>query len=113
LIFPNRAGGPVNQANDESIFFPALKVAGVPGVRFHDLRHTYTSLLIDQGENIKYIQKQLGHPDPTTMWNPYAHLMKTDRQELARKIEDRIFKIGSKGKGAKNNGSKMAAGAKG
>jgi len=43
-------------------YHPALEAAGLPRIRFHDLRHTYASLMINQGENIKYIQTQLGHP---------------------------------------------------
>ena len=52
-------------------------------IRFHDLRHTYASLLIEQGENIKYIQSQLGHSSPTVTLNVYAHLMKPVNQEAA------------------------------
>jgi len=37
----------------------------------HDLRHTYASLLIEQGENIKYIQVQLGHSSPTVTLDVY------------------------------------------
>ncbi|MGD8315432.1 MAG: tyrosine-type recombinase/integrase, partial [Syntrophobacterales bacterium] len=42
-------------------FYPALMAADLPRVRFHDLRHTYCALLLDQGENIKYIKRQMGH----------------------------------------------------
>ncbi len=62
LVFPTGGGGPINHnylVNRYSL--PALEKAGIEKIRFHDLRHTYDSLLIDQGENIKYIQKQLGH----------------------------------------------------
>jgi integrase len=50
-------------------FRPALKAAGFPLIRFYDLRHTYASLLIAQGENIHYIQNQLGHASPTITLN--------------------------------------------
>lgn len=93
LIFPNKAGGPINHNNMVSRYFnPALKKAGVERIRFHDLRHTYASLLIEQGENIKYIQKQLGHSSPTVTWNVYAHLMKSVNQEAACKLENTVFK---------------------
>ena len=59
LVFPNGAGNPINDSGMlRCHFFPALKKAGVERIRFHDLRHTYASLLIEQGENIKYIQNQ-------------------------------------------------------
>jgi integrase len=93
LVFPNKAGYPINYSNMMNRhFFPALKAARLPTIRFHDLRHTYASLLIEQGENIKYIQSQLGHSTPTVTMNVYAHLMKQTNQEAATKLENSIFK---------------------
>jgi integrase len=94
-MFPNEAGGPINHNNLVSRnFLPALKVAGIGKVRFHDLRHTFASLLIEQGENIKYIQTQLGHSTPTVTLNVYAHLMKSTNQESACRLEGKIFGTG-------------------
>jgi integrase len=87
LIFPNKAGNPINHDNMCHRYYkPALKRAGLGKVRFHDLRHTYASLLIEQGENIKYIQTQLGHSNPTMTLNVYAHLMRPYNQESARRL---------------------------
>jgi integrase len=53
--------------------------------------------LIEQGENIKYIQSQLGHSSPTVTLNVYAHLMKPVNQASANRLENTIFKAtGSK-----------------
>ena len=101
LIFPNEAGQPINYSNMVRRYFkPTLTAANVPRIRFHDLRHTYASLLIEQGENIKYIQNQLGHSSPTVTLNVYAHLMDKSNQESAHKLENTIFE---------KNGSKMVA----
>ena len=92
LIFPNEAGGPLDHNNVVRRYFnPALKKAGIERIRFHDLRHTYASLLIEQSENIKYIQTQLGHSSPTVTLNIYAHLMKDVNQEAACRLEDTVF----------------------
>ena len=72
-------------------FKPVLKKAGLPIIRFHDLLHTYVSLLIEQGENIQYIQSQLGHSSPAVTLNVYAHLMKPTNQASAIKLENTIF----------------------
>lgn len=48
-------------------------------------------LLIEQGENIKYIQAQLGHASPMVTLTVYAHLMKPVNQESACKLENTIF----------------------
>jgi len=65
-------------------------------IRFHDLRHTYASLLIEQGESIKYIQSQLGHSTPTVTLNVYAHLMSPTNQSAAERLDERIWGTGSK-----------------
>ena len=94
LIFPNQAGGPIDHNNLVNRHFnPALKVAGLPKIRFHDLRHTYASLLIEQGENVKYIQSQLGHSNPSVTLNVYAHLMRPYNQESAQRLEDSVFAV--------------------
>lgn len=69
-------------------------------MRFHDLRHTYASLLIEQGENIKYIQAQLGHSSPTVTLDVYAHLMASVNHASAIRLEKGIFQA---------NGGKMVA----
>jgi len=92
LIFPNGAGNPINHNNLVNRHFsPALEAAKLPKIRFHDLRHTYASLLIEQGENIKYIQSQLGHSSPSVTLNVYAHLMKPTNQAAAIRLENAIF----------------------
>ncbi|HQM44101.1 MAG TPA: tyrosine-type recombinase/integrase [Smithellaceae bacterium] len=92
LVFPNEAGGPMNYSNMvQRHFRKALKDAGIPQIRFHDLRHTYASLLLAQGENVKYVQTQLGHSSPTVTLNVYAHLMKKENQEAACRLENTIF----------------------
>ena len=102
LIFPNEAGQPINYSNMVNRYFKAtLDDAKIDTIRFHDLRHTYASLLIDQGENIKYIQKQLGHSSPTVTLNVYAHLMKSVNQEAVCRLENTIFE---------GNGRKMVTG---
>ena len=57
LIFPNGNGKPINASNlYNRVYLQALEKAGIPRLTFHALRHTFASILIDQGENIKYIQ---------------------------------------------------------
>ena len=83
-------------------FRPALQAAGCPSIRFHDLRHTNASLRLENGENIKYIQAQLGHATPTITLNVYAHLMKDRNPEAACRLENAVFG---------ENGSKKQKGA--
>ena len=92
LIFPSRDGTPMichNMKNRH--FFPALKAAGIAAIRFHDLRHTFASLLLAQGESIKYVQVQMGHSSPTVTLNVYAHLLKETNQDAVCRLENTIF----------------------
>jgi len=87
LVFPNGAGNPENHGNLlRRGFYPALKRAGLRHIRFHDLRHTFASLLIENGEHPKYIQKQLGHKSIKTTMDVYGHLMEGVNTESADKL---------------------------
>jgi integrase len=76
LIFTNADGQPLHRSTvRKQGLLPALRRAGLPLIRFHHLRHTYASLLIDQGENPKYIQAQMGHSSINVTMDIYGHLM--------------------------------------
>ncbi len=79
--------------HDQQVFHACPGKCRIGKIRFHGLRHTYASLLIAQGENIKYIQTQLGHSSPTVTLNVYSHLMKDTNQEAARGLELAVFGI--------------------
>jgi len=75
LVFPDRNGNPT--PHDNAIrrhFIPALKIAKLPRVSFHSLRHTNASIRIQAGQNIKYIQSQLGHSSINITMDTYGHL---------------------------------------
>jgi len=101
LVFPNESGKPISALNMYNRkYLPALIKAKFDKVRFHDLRHTWASLLIDQGENIKYIQNQMGHASIKVTMDTYGHLMKDVNKEAASRLGNAIFE---------QDGSKMVA----
>jgi integrase len=92
LIFAKADGRPLEPSNmlrDE--FFPALRRAGLRRVPFHSLRHSFTALLIAQGENIKYIQSQLGHASIQTTLDRYGHLLPATHKEAASRLDQTLF----------------------
>jgi integrase len=61
-IFPNQNGNPMEFYNIRHRHFEkCLKLAGLPKIRFHDLRHTFASLMIRKGKSMKFVQQMLGH----------------------------------------------------
>ncbi len=102
LVFPNRVGGLMDGRNMyQREFLAALRRAGLRKVRFHDLRHSYASILISQGENIKFIQNQLGHGSAQVTLDTYGHLMPQTNNGAAEKLEQSIF--GDQGTAARSN----------
>ena len=69
----------------------ALRRSQFRRIRFHDLRHTYASLLIAQGAHPKYIQAQLGHASIQTTLDRYGHLMPEMHEPEARKLDRLVF----------------------
>ncbi len=75
LVFTNSRGEPLRRTRfGDSVWRPARQRAGLPGVCFHDLRHTYASLLIQHGESVKVVQARLGHASASETLDTYAHL---------------------------------------
>jgi integrase len=72
-------------------FWPLLKQVGLRRIRFHDLRHTFATLLIDQGESPKYIQAQLGHASIQATMDRYGHLLPDINQQAGRRLEENLF----------------------
>lgn len=69
-------------------FAACLEASGLRKIRFHDLRHTYASLLIQQGANPKYIQEQLGHSSISITLDIYSHLFRSDHQPHVARLDD-------------------------
>jgi integrase len=73
LVFTTLAGGALRGDNVWRAFQTDLTAAGLPHVRFHDLRHTCASLLAAQGVPLQVIQQLLGHTTIRTTADMYVH----------------------------------------
>ena len=92
LMFPSGDGTPWAAQNVvRRSFLPALRRAKLPIIKFHSLRHGYASLLIEQGENPKYIQNQMGHHSINVTMDIYGHLFRNVNQESACKLGKKVL----------------------
>jgi integrase len=56
-------------------FKPLLERAGLPQIRFQDLRNTFTTLMLQGWEHPKIVQEMLGHADISLTLNVYSHVL--------------------------------------
>ena len=64
-------------------FAAISQVLGLRKIRFHDLRHTFASILLSNDEPLIKVSRFLGHSDISTTANIYAHLDKSNKQSSA------------------------------
>ena len=85
LVFTSTVGTPLDQRNLLRQFKLIRKEAGLPEIRFHDLRHTTASLLLELGIHPKVVQEILGHSSITVTMNTYSHVgPKLQKEAVAR-----------------------------
>ena len=90
-VFSSERGTPLDGRNVSRMFTATLKRTGLPTIRFHDLRHTFASLLIQQGAHPKYVSEQLGHASSQITLDRYSHLFETSYADESAKLEAALF----------------------
>lgn len=83
LVFPLRNGTWYHPDTITSAFGRAVKAAGVPKIRLHDLRHTHATLLLKAGVNPKVVSERLGHSSVAFTLDTYSHVMPGMQPEAA------------------------------
>lgn len=88
FIFTSRIGTPLDRPNIVRRSFKLiLEKAGLPDIRFHDLRHTAASLLLVQGVAPRVVMETLGHSQITLTMDTYSHVMPVLMREAADKMD--------------------------
>ncbi|HUY32879.1 MAG TPA: site-specific integrase [Pirellulales bacterium] len=104
-VFCNNAGGPLRRSHFHKQYWkPLLKLAGLPAIRFHDLRHTSATLLLGEGIHPKIVQERLGHSQISITLDTYSHVLPTMQRDAADKL-DTMFKTNA----AKAKAANLAA----
>jgi integrase len=75
LVFPSEVGTPLSPRNLQRAFKLRLRRAGLPDIRFHDLRHTCATILFSRNEHPKCVQELLGHASIKLTLDTYSHMI--------------------------------------
>lgn len=83
-VFPSSTGGPISPDSVNNMLHRVLKRAGLPSIRFHDLRHTFATLALQNGVDIKTVSGMLGHFSAGFTLDTYAHVTTSAQKEAAK-----------------------------
>lgn len=94
MLFLGRDGGVVRYNNFRTrVWYPALKKAGLEGLRLHDLRHTHVAWLISAGVPLTAISRRLGHASIVVTSDRYGHLMPEVDTGIMKALDEALDKI--------------------
>ena len=96
FVFANVFGGSTEPRALYGWYRQIVAEAGLPAIRFHDLRHTAASLMIQNGISAKTVSDRLGHADVAFTLRVYAHLYDDQREEAAFDLAD-LFPLSAGG----------------
>jgi integrase len=92
LVFTNEVGRPIDANNLlKRQFYPLLRRAELPKIRFHDLRHTCATLLLPQGVNPKIVSEMLGHSSVGLTLDRYSHVLPGMQRTAVDALEKALF----------------------
>jgi integrase len=86
-VFATMRGTPHHAATITRAFQDALDRAGLPDVRFHDLRHSAATFLLAQGMTLEDVKNQLGHSTIALTSNTYGHVLEQRQRQVARAMD--------------------------
>jgi integrase len=93
LVFTSMEGKPIDPGVLSHAFGRIARQAGLENVRFHDLRHTFASLMLLRGAKPKVISEALGHASVAFTMDVYSHIIE-GMQEDAMALLDEVLPAG-------------------
>jgi integrase len=87
-VFPSLEGTALEERIVRHVFTRMLEKAELRTIRIHDLRHTFASLLLQQGESVVYVKEQLGHASIQITVDTYGHLIPGANRAAVDRLDD-------------------------
>lgn len=88
LVFSNKYGGYLDASKILPKFKAVLAKAGLPDIRFHDLRHSAATILLEMNVHPKVVQERMGHSRISMTLDIYSHVLPSMQQEATDKLND-------------------------
>jgi len=87
LVFTNETGSHLAHVTVYKGFKDLVTEMGIPNERFHDLRHTFATLSLENGDDLKTVQENLGHATAAFTMDVYGHVSQRMRRQSAERME--------------------------
>jgi integrase len=92
LVFTPSSAAPLDPSNVRNrILRRLLRKAELPEIRFHDLRHTYATLLLSKKVHPKIVQERLGHANVAITLDTYSHVSPSIGDQAALAMENALL----------------------
>ena len=86
FVFHTAQGKPLDRHSVSRGFARVLNLSGLPHIRFHDLRHTHASLMLQDGNSAKVVSERLGHASAAFTLDTYGHVMPGIQEDAAARF---------------------------
>ncbi|MEH7418641.1 site-specific integrase [Neobacillus drentensis] len=90
LVFAQKNGKPIQPTEMARNYRKFVEISGLPYIRFHDLRHTHATLMLQQGIHPKVVSERLGHSTIGITMDTYTHVLPNMQKEAAQQFEQLI-----------------------
>ena len=94
LVFTDENGNHISTSTMYHAFKARVAAIGLPDVRFHDLRHSFATISIENGDDIKTVSENLGHATVAFTLDVYGHVTEKMRKDSADRMQKYISSIG-------------------
>ena len=85
-VFSSPTGGPISPDSTLKMLQRVLKRAGLEKIRFHDLRHTFATMALQNGVDVKTLSGMLGHYSAGFTLDTYGHITSAMKKDAANKV---------------------------
>ena len=93
LVFTNEVGEHLSTSTVYKNFKKIVEKIGIPRTRFHDMRHTYATLSLQNGDDIKTVQANIGHATASFTLDVYGHVSQKMQQDSADRMQNYIDEL--------------------